>query len=112
MYVRPFPSGDCQWKVSMGGGEQSRWRADGRELYFVRADGMMMAVPVRAVPGPKPVFEPGTPQPLLKLTSRKRVAAVSSNTMSRRTGSDSTVEDSTSALPLTVVVNWAAGLKL
>jgi eukaryotic-like serine/threonine-protein kinase len=33
VYVRPFPSGDGQWKVSMAAGEQSRWRADGRELY-------------------------------------------------------------------------------
>ena len=27
VYVRPFPSGDGQWKVSLTGGEQSRWRA-------------------------------------------------------------------------------------
>jgi serine/threonine protein kinase/Tol biopolymer transport system component len=115
VYVRPFPSGDGQWKVSIGGGEQSRWRADGRELYFVRADGAMMAAPVKAVPGPNPVFEPGTPRPLfhthLVQTVRSGNFEYDVTPDGKRFLLDSTVEGSTSALPLTVVVNWAAGLK-
>ena len=36
-----------------------RWRGDGKELYFVAGDGKMMAVPVKAVTGPKRFFEAG-----------------------------------------------------
>jgi Tol biopolymer transport system component len=114
VYVRPFPAGDGQWKISMTGGEQSRWRADGRELYFVRADGMMMAVPVKAAPGPKPAFEAGTPQPLFRAhlarTSRGVGFEYDVTPDGKRFLLDSVVEGS-SARPLTVVVNWSAGLK-
>jgi Tol biopolymer transport system component len=73
VYVRPFPSGDGQWKVSTAGGEQPRWRADGRELYFVRADGAMMA--------PIPCSRRGLRRRFLILTWCKQFAAQTSNTM-------------------------------
>jgi hypothetical protein len=28
VYIRPFPAGGGQWKISVGGGEQLRWRGD------------------------------------------------------------------------------------
>ena len=33
--------------VSRGGGTQVRWRHDGRELFYIAPDGMLMAVPMR-----------------------------------------------------------------
>ena len=48
VYVRPFPAGEGEWTISIAGGEQPRWRADGKELFFEAADGKMMAVPVKA----------------------------------------------------------------
>src|SRR5262249_42217994 len=64
VYVRPFPSGDDVWRISTSRGDQPRWRGDGKELFYVGADGRMMAVPIRAVTGPKPSFEAGTPMAL------------------------------------------------
>ena len=32
------------WRLSLDGGGQPKWRADGQELYFLTADGMMMRV--------------------------------------------------------------------
>ena len=65
-----FPTAGGKLQVSRTGGKQPRWRGDGNELFFVGADGKMMAVAVKAgVPsGPltKPAFEPGTPQPLFE----------------------------------------------
>ena len=34
VYVRPFPAGDGQSKISIAGGEQPRWCCDGKELLF------------------------------------------------------------------------------
>jgi Tol biopolymer transport system component len=61
VYVRPFPPGEGEWAISSAGGRQPRWRADGKELFFIAADGKMMAVPVKAAPGAKPSLEAGVP---------------------------------------------------
>jgi Tol biopolymer transport system component len=72
IYVRPFnpassgssseagPSG--QWQVSTFGGMDPRWRADGRELYYIAPDSMLMAVPTSV----GATFEPGMPVPLFQ----------------------------------------------
>ena len=39
VYVRPFPSGEGEWIISVAGGRAPRWRGDGNELYFIAADG-------------------------------------------------------------------------
>ena len=36
VYIRPFPSGPGAWKVSVDGGREPRWSADGKQLYYVR----------------------------------------------------------------------------
>jgi hypothetical protein len=42
VFVREFPAGG-KWQISIHGGTRPRWRADGRELFFMSA-GHMMAV--------------------------------------------------------------------
>lgn len=44
VYVRPFPSGDSKWQISSDGGSEPRWRGDGKELFYLTADGTLMAV--------------------------------------------------------------------
>jgi len=70
VYVTQFPTGEDEKRISITGGDQPRWRGDGKELFFVAADGKMMAVAVKAEvpsrPGAKPSFEPGAPQPLFE----------------------------------------------
>jgi serine/threonine protein kinase len=34
VYVRPFPSGEGRWQISVDGGDRPWWRADGREIFF------------------------------------------------------------------------------
>ena len=46
VYVTPFPQSGARWQVSARGGTQPRWRHDGQELYFVSADGELMAAAV------------------------------------------------------------------
>jgi hypothetical protein len=42
----PDPANVPQWQVSTGGGVFSKWRADGRALFYQSLDGQIMAVPV------------------------------------------------------------------
>jgi eukaryotic-like serine/threonine-protein kinase len=46
IYVTSFPEARGRWQVSTGGGEEPRWRGDGKELFFLSSDGKMMAAPV------------------------------------------------------------------
>jgi Tol biopolymer transport system component len=48
VYVTAFPTGEGETRISIAGGEQPRWRGDGKELFFVGEDGKMMAVAVKA----------------------------------------------------------------
>jgi Tol biopolymer transport system component len=46
VYVAAFPSFTSKRQLSHGGGVQPQWRADGRELFYLAADGAMMSVDV------------------------------------------------------------------
>jgi Tol biopolymer transport system component len=50
VHVQTFPLTDRQWTVSTTGGYEPRWRADGREMYYLSADQKLMALAVN--PGP------------------------------------------------------------
>ena len=57
IYVRPFPGPGGQWQISTGGATSPRWRADGKELYYLAPDQKLMAASVTAlgatvIPGP------------------------------------------------------------
>ena len=62
IYVRDFPGGGHKWQVSSQGGLLPHWRRDGRELFYLRLDGMLMSVSVN----PGPVFEFGAAEPLFQ----------------------------------------------
>ncbi len=64
VFVMPFPPTGERWQLSGAGGVQPRWRADGRELFFLAQDGWMMSVTIPAggpkeAPRPTLLFESG-----------------------------------------------------
>ena len=61
VFVQPFPATGAKWLVSAGTGSMPRWRRDGKELYYRRMDGQLMAVPIG---GASAALEHGAPQPL------------------------------------------------
>ena len=61
IYVLSFPGGDGKRQVSVNGGQQARWRSDGRELYYVEGD-TLMAVSVST----ESAFTLGQPQRLFE----------------------------------------------
>jgi serine/threonine protein kinase len=46
--VQGFPEARARWQVSNQGGGSPHWRRDGKELYYLAADGQLMAVTVKA----------------------------------------------------------------
>jgi Tol biopolymer transport system component len=109
VYARPFPpvSGGLS-QISANGGNFPRWRRDGKELFFVAPDGMMMAVETDTsgenirLGVPKPLFKRST-----LISGRGRPYDVS------RDGKRFLVNlpaEGFAAAPITVVVNWPAML--
>ena len=63
VYVVPFPVASRRWQVSSAGGTLSRWRRDGKELFYMARDNRLMAVTVESHGSE---FEAGPPRPLLE----------------------------------------------
>ena len=70
VYVTSFPEARGKWQVSHGGGEQSRWRGDGKELFYLSPDAKIMAVPVKSGEG----FDPGVPVALFQTNPKETLA--------------------------------------
>jgi Tol biopolymer transport system component len=43
IYVAAYPGPGAKWQVSRGGGTKPHWSADGRELFYLNGDDMMVA---------------------------------------------------------------------
>jgi len=69
VYVRPFPTGDGKWQISADGGSEPRWRADGRELFFLSADGRLMAADIPE----NSAFDSVRPVPLFAIHARRHI---------------------------------------
>jgi WD40-like Beta Propeller Repeat len=52
VFVTAFPSTSEPWQVSHDGGMQPVWRQDGRELYYLGLDGVLISVAVQAAARP------------------------------------------------------------
>ncbi len=48
VYVQPFLRAGGKYRISPNGGRNPHWRADGKELFYLDADGAMTAVPIDA----------------------------------------------------------------
>jgi Tol biopolymer transport system component len=110
VYVSPFPSGTSKWQVSRGGGEP-RWRRDGKELFYLSAEGKMMAVPVRLGTS----FEAGSPLVLFQTHLRQPISA--QDVFSYDVTGDgqrflvNTKVDEPNAAPLSIILNWASEME-
>jgi eukaryotic-like serine/threonine-protein kinase len=62
IYVQTFPKLGGKWPVSINGGTHPVWSRDGKGLYFIGANGKLMAVDVKS--GPDGSFDAGAPMVL------------------------------------------------
>ena len=111
VYVSPFPSPNSKWQVSKGGGEEPRWRRDGKELFFLSGEGKMMAVPVQTGGN----FEAGPPVTLFQTHTRQPISSMDlfsyDVTADGRKFLINTRVDEPNAAPLSILLNWASELE-
>ena len=109
IYVQTFPTPGGKWQISINGGLSPVWSRDGKGLFYIGADQKLMAVKVTG--GKK--FEVGRPRPLFAV----HIATLGGGrgmwfdvSKDGRFLMPIPVEDA-APVPMTVVVNWTAGLK-
>ena len=104
VYAQTFPSPGGKSQISTGGGNRPVWRRDGRELFYIAADGKLMAVEVKT--GSK--LEASAPKPLFDAHLVSRSFDISPD--GRRFLLANPLEDA-GHTPMTVVVNWTGEVK-
>ena len=121
VYVQSFPIPGKKYRVSREGAIQSRWRGDGKELFYYASDGQLMSVPVTgnlALPfgAPAPLFRPrllNGPVPTVYFQPQYDVTADGQrfllNVPAGQDDNRSPITDNPP--PITIVLNWDAILK-
>jgi serine/threonine protein kinase len=113
VYVQGFvpdhvpAAGIGKWQISTAGGDEPRWRRDGRELYYIAPDKKMMAVAVKST---ATTFELGSAIPLFEthVTGFFPYDVAPDGRFLLNT----VMQDAAAVTsPITVVLNWTAGLK-
>jgi Tol biopolymer transport system component len=105
IYVRPYPGPGGKIKISNEGGAEPAWSRDGRELFY-RNGGKLMAVPMKI----GTTLEPGVATPLFEtnvvgffsydVSADGRFLLYTPGNIA-----------APAASPVTIVLNWQAGLK-
>ena len=93
-------------QISSEGGTPPRWRADGKELYYLAPGGRLMAVEVKS----SATFEPGVPKLLFETWIKGFVSEFDVSRDGHRFVMLAP-EEGVAPTPAIVLLNWTAGLK-
>jgi DNA-binding winged helix-turn-helix (wHTH) protein/Tol biopolymer transport system component len=110
VYVQSFPELGAKRAISSGGGSEPQWRRDGRELFYVTAEGTLMAVDVTS----GSTLQAGRPSPLFRIpipitgemNSRRNHYVASPDGQRFLVNAASDAQES-----MTVLVNWTTRLR-
>lgn len=105
VYVASFPSFIDKRQVSRGGGCQPLWRKDGKELFYLDLRGKLMAVSTTT----DATFDAGVPTSLFQAPINVN-PGIDQYAVTRDGQRFIFGAARDTAMPITVVVNWAAGL--
>jgi len=112
VYARSFPAADHELRISTAGGEQPRWRGDGKELFYIAADRKIYAVELKASAGQNPTLEASAPVLLFDphftggATNYFNYDVTADGKRFLAAAIPTTDSAPTTSPPVTVVVNW------
>jgi serine/threonine protein kinase len=110
IYVTSFPEAHGKWQVSNGGGDQPKWRGDGKELFYISPEGKIMSVSVNTGTN----FDAATPVVLFQANPREMIATSEHVTYDvTKDGQKfliNTQMKEGQMMPMSIVLNWAAML--
>jgi hypothetical protein len=121
IYVQSFPPGAGKWQISRNGGVGPRWRSDGRELFFMDtwSFSKVLTAEIRTSRStlqssePRPLFESGFIAGMrghdAAFTNVYAVSPDATHFVIPRV--EGQTANSVLNPPITVLLNWAAGLK-
>ena len=107
VYVAPFPGPGGKVQISTAGGNEPRWRRDGKEIFYLAAGTRLMAA---AVNGQRAGFEVGEVRQLFTIRLQRGAGAAYDVSADGQKFLVNALIDVPEA-PVTLVVNWMAGLK-
>ena len=109
VYVQSLRPPARKWPISVNGGYEPRWRADGRELYYLADDQTLMAVPVSSGAAPF-----GVPRQLFPTQVHVGVSSLRTHYVPNRDGSRFLIHrrsHDVAFTAITVVLNAMTALK-
>jgi Tol biopolymer transport system component len=109
VYVQSFPMAAGKWQISAQGGDSPQWRRDGKELFYLSEDGWMMAVPI----SDSVSFQAGLAKPLFRANQPGWAAGGMSRYGVSADGQRFLINIASEEThsPITVVLNWRAGVQ-
>ena len=106
VYVQSMTNPSRRLQISVAGGDDPRWRADGKELFYLSVDGYLMSVTIQMEPDR---IIAGRPQRLFRVrrgTARAPYVSVYDVATDGERFLVQTATEDIGSLPLTVLVNW------
>jgi Tol biopolymer transport system component len=109
VYVTRFPGPNGKWPISAGGGSFPRWRADGKELFYVARNNKLMAASVNASATD---FEVTAAHAVLNIHPPGAATGYQYDVSADgQRFLVNTIVEATALPPITLVVNWPASLQ-
>jgi Tol biopolymer transport system component len=107
-YVQNFPPAGGKWQVSRAGAFDPHWSGNGKEIVYVEQN-RLMATQVHTNGGS---FQPGVPKRLFEVsTLRTGRNSIAVSHDGKRFLINMIATEDANAAPITVLVNWATGIR-
>jgi len=104
IFVRPLQATDTRWQISPAGSVEPRWRADGRELFFLAPDMALMAIDVEA----GSTFKTGAARRLFQTRAAVPSGLTGPAYDASSDGQRFLIKVPASSSQITVVINWTS----